>query len=202
MKWIFAALIIFFLPACFLQDTVNYEYTQNVSMYSRPQKTFYIFIDNKFSEPEKKLIYQAINDWNYTLNNSIRLEVASSSFNMEINILQNLNEQNIWLLLKIDSKSSFIPKPSKKGRRIAAWADAIGGHKIYVVYDDIDSSAMFNQVIMHEIGHLLGADHINGPSLMYDLYNDNYYQCIDYRTMKEVSSFQKINIKSLNYCLR
>ena len=145
-------------------------------------------------------IDDAINQWNYALNGYIRLRIVSTKLDMEPEILKDVYKQNGYMVLKVNSDTPFVP--SMKGGRILAWVDYIGiGHKLFIVRDRIENTTELRELAMHEIAHLLGAEHIDDkPSLMQSEYFHINAQCIDEHTMKEVAVYQYIPFRSVNYC--
>ena len=99
-----------------------------------------------------------------------------------------------WVIMRIDSHSELVGS-----RSVGAWADKIGGNKVWVVRDRV-SNGMIGGVVMHEIGHLLGAGHLR-RGLMMPGYDKDWMQCVDYSTVKAVGKYHGIGINQLNYCV-
>jgi hypothetical protein len=67
----------------------------------------------------------------------------------------------------------------------------IGGDTIQVLRWRMHGQAKFRQVLMHEMGHLLGSDHSkNEQGLMAEHYWPHEYQCIDPWTVSQVAIWQ------------
>ncbi len=66
--------------------------------------------------------------------------------------------------------------------------DVIGGHNIYINRHMINNQFKLRGVILHEVGHLLGAHHTT-TGLMKPEYSDKEYSFIDQKTISEVARF-------------
>ena len=79
-----------------------------------------------------------------------------------------------------------------------AFTDAVGGYKIYLVRDR-DGNDDIKYLMLHEIGHLLGASHTE-TGLMSPMMDKQQFACIDYSTIVQVSLYQHLPVDDLNYC--
>jgi hypothetical protein len=167
----------------------EYRYTRN----GREEigKEYIMYVDSSFGEMDMIEIDNAVNQWNYSLNGAIRIKMVRG---------QGSSEGNSWIIKKIDSKYNSIPDFWRDGRKyyVLAWANKIGGDKVYVIRDRV-ISRWIHGLMMHEIGHLLGADHDSGHLMKY-VFNENEYRCIDYTTMKQVATYNGLDLRRLNYC--
>jgi len=168
-----------------------------------PVKTINIWIDKDFGEGDQIAIDDAIKQWNYALNGYVKLEVVSTKFDMEPEIIRTVLNGGGWLLLKIQEPNSMIDDgPVENGvpkSYTLAWANAIGGNRIYFIRNRLKNEWMVG-VALHEMGHLLGAQH-DDVYLMAPHYNWEDYRCVDYEALKRVAEYQHIPMSKLNYCV-
>lgn len=177
------------------QGHITYAYTHNV-----PGTTLTyinIYIDNDFSQNDKTIIDNDILEWNYALNKQMILSVKDYNFDMSPEKLKEIN-QNDWLILKVNSDCSFKP-PEIPEHQTLAWVSEIGGNHIFVIRDRISSEDDLKEILLHEMGHALGAKHVV-KTLMNPQHNHYNYYCIDKNTAEQVAQYRNLNINQMNYC--
>ena len=163
-----------------------------------PYKTINIWVDKNFGEADRISIDDAITQWNYALNGSIKLRVISYDFDMEPSILNDVVVKGEgWLFLKIDHRSNLYH--DAPDGHVLAFVNDIGGNRIYFIRDRMINEYM-RGVAMHEIGHLLGARH-DKVYLMQPYYKFEYYRCIDQETVHMVAEYEHLSESHLNYCV-
>ncbi len=171
---------------------ISYQYTlKPVAPYT--VRVLPIWIDKTFSANDKLAIDDAINSWNLVLNNTIKLQAVTYEFDMEVESIVRAKNERGLLVMKINSDNPMVTDDA------AAWVNELGGWKLYVVKNRVPTELM-NKVMMHELGHALGAEHQAG-TLMNPKFNAEMYTCIDYTTVKQVSDYQKIRLDYLNHCV-
>lgn len=177
----------------------EYEYIRRDSYQGPAHRVIPIWIDKNFGEADKVAIDDAINQWNYAMNGYVVLKVVDTQFDMEVpKIVEQVNKGG-WLFMKIDSSNKMIPDQKEKGYWTIGFTERLGGNHMYLVRDRLQNQDIFG-VTLHEIGHLMGADHV-GTRLMYPHYSRAGFQCIDYDTIKAVAKWQKLDANQLNYCI-
>lgn len=180
-----------------------FHYThRNLDAARSPVKTIPIWIDGNFGEMDKLAIDDSITQWNYALNGYIKLEVRSTTFDMSTGDIMDALKYDGWLILRVDSmhpKVVDLDGPGPVTRRTLAWADAIGGYRIFVIRDRVTNSWMPG-VMLHEMGHLLGAAHDN-VYLMQPTFNWSEYRCVDYQALKLVAKYNHLDVEDMNYCV-
>jgi hypothetical protein len=165
---------------------------------SVPLKVIPVWIDDNFGQADQVSIDDSVQRWNYALNGFIKLEVRSTHFNMEPEVISQVMQGGGWLILRIDSKSAFVHDHANS--LTLAFANALGGNRIYVIRDRVENSWVTG-LMLHEMGHLLGAAH-DGHDLMAPTYNWEACRCIDYEALQEVAQYQHLPLQQLNYCVR
>lgn len=170
----------------------SYHYVSSLGAAS-PIRTYRVYVDSKFGEMDKVSIGNSIDQWNIALNGAVRIEVINYDFDMTDAELLDVSN-GAWVIMKINSHNSLVGS-----REVGAWANRVGGNKIWVVRDRV-SNSMIGGVVMHEIGHLLGAEH-SRVGLMMPGYDKDWMQCVDYHTIKAVGKYHGIGINRLSYCV-
>lgn len=146
-------------------------------------------IDSDFTEKDKSEIILAINEWNRALNGLIVINVIDVNFTMDNDKIIN-DYKNRFIFLKVSKKNW--DNTDKYG-----FVDKIGGNIIHIVDDNILPVFLYG-ITLHEIGHLLGAEHTDS-GLMYKYFNIKN-TCIDFKTIKQVSEYYKIPLSKLKPC--
>lgn len=146
-------------------------YVDHIDMYDgRRGEVYKVEIDKSFSDKEVMEIRKSIRLWNYAMNGYVIIE-------------EGLGGWRVMLGEEWDRKNAI------------AWANRIGGNRIYVVRSRLRGN--LKEVMMHEIGHLVGLEH--GEGLMYWMYGSSY-GCIDKETMRRVGEILGVGVDRLNYC--
>ena len=173
-----------------------FHYTNREAYNGEPLKIIKIRIDKNFGEADQISIDRAISSWNYAMNGYVNLEVVDNRFDVDKYVIDQSGKN--WLFIKINSENVLIPKQKDDGYVTLAFVNNIGGEYLYVIRDRLTNDSVYG-IMLHEIGHLMGAKHV-GERLMYPHYNKATYQCIDYETMIAISEQWGISIDKLNYC--
>jgi hypothetical protein len=190
LRTILMLLGVLFISNC---ASTSYQYTlKPVAPYTT--RVIPIWIDKTFSGNDMLAIDDAINNWNLVLNGSIKLQPVSYQFDMEPDEIMRAIRERGLLVMKVTSDNSMVDKDTR------AWVNELGGFKLYVVKDRVPTEIMTG-IMMHELGHALGASHQTGNTLMFPYYRKEMYYCIDFATVKQVSDYQKIRLDYLNHCV-
>jgi Matrixin len=178
-----------------------YRYTAVSTEGHRLIRKIPVYVDKNFGEEDKIAIDDALEDWNYVLSGYIVFEVKSYGFDLDVEEIKEAYRENGLMIMKVDSSVGFIPVAGG-GDKTVAWADAVGvGHKIYMVRDRIGKSGELKELVMHELGHILGAGHIDGEdSLMRSVYVHQDSRCVDEWTVRKVAEYQGLEYRNLNHC--
>jgi len=78
-----------------------------------------------------------------------------------------------------------------------AWTSMIGGKEINLVIGKYEN--ITRQLVLHELGHALGAQHVPG-TLMNPSYSPVKYRCIDATTVAQVAAWNQVDIGILRWC--
>lgn len=177
-------------------DSMFHHYEEAETVRHIGGRVIPVWIDGNFDAMDKEDIGWAISQWNYALNGEIVIEVEDINFDMDVKVLGEVKSRGGWVILKIDRKSKLIM--DEYGYMTLAFVNDIGGNEMYIVRDRILDG--LGHVAMHEMGHLLGAEH-DGGYLMQPHYSGEIYGCIDYFTMTQVARKQGIVPARMNYCI-
>jgi len=158
-----------------------------------------IIIDIKFTHIEAEEIEAGIREWNRALNGYLTLEVEGKDFDMEIWKIELIIKEGGYLIMKIDSTSLLLRE--RLGEKVLGFTDAIGGNKLYLVTDNIMTAEQLRGVILHELGHLLGARH-TGYGLMEEHYGARGFSCIDAIAAEGVAKHWGWDWRRMNYCIK
>ena len=190
MKRAFFLFLLFFVGCA---SNYKFEYT-NINYNNKlTYKTIPVYVDINFGETDKVSIENAINTWNYVLNNYIKFNIISFKFDMEPSLI---NKNSVYIL-RINHDSSFIPQASSNKPR--GFCDSVGGNTVYIVRDNLTTEQV-EFTTLHELGHILGALDIDGETLMNTRYSDKYSKCVDKISMELIAKIQHLDPNKLNYC--
>ena len=138
--------------------------------------TRYVCLD--LPDSTRDAVSDAVATWSRALQNWRRLEVSSPDEGGCSYWIGEVNE----------------PPPE------LPWALAfanLGGDRISMVRGRYERYA--RKIALHEIGHLLGAQHIQG-TLMQASYDPGGYHCPDLITVAQVAAWNHVNLEMLSYC--
>jgi hypothetical protein len=158
-----------------------------------PKVVYHLYVEDEFSGEDKAAISAAVGHWNFALNGYVKIEIVSLTYKFG-----DVIGPDDWTIVKIDHSNGKI-KDGKRWRQLA-FADKVGGKHLWIVRDRIKDSWMVG-IVLHELGHLLGASH-EGKDLMQPHFVENGYVCVDEETLKQVAQHQQIPFKKLNFCIR
>lgn len=205
MKRIWIWLSILLIGCMVNAQPIPFHYVQVGGYALVPIRDIPIYIDVGFGESDKVLIDDAIMQWNYALNGYIKLHVVDTHFDMDPGILERCRQGNCWVILKIDSRNLSvhdIDSVIKRGTpeyHALAWVNDIGGYALNIIRDRMDPYQITG-VVMHEMGHLLGAVHL-GNRLMQPHFIWNVYRCVDIGSLHQVAKHEHLPFGRLNYCI-
>ena len=189
---------------CLGHQPKPFRYVANPSGQTAiPLKVYKIWVDKEFGAADRIAIDNAVTQWNFALNGYIKLEVVTWEFDMEPEVLKRAMNGEGWIFLRVRSDNPMVAgvdrKPDGTVSYTLAWANEIGGNRVYLIRDRV-ANEWVTGVMLHEMGHLLGAKH-DEIYLMAPHFKWEDARCVDYEALKLVAEYQHIPFEQLNYCV-
>ena len=184
------------------EEASSYRYLERGRVEYETER-YPVYVDVIFSGEERVEIRRAIGRWNEVLNGYRELYIVSEEFVGDLEISRRAIDGGAYLILRIPWDSPLL---ANRGSEVTlGFTNAIGGAIIYLVPDNIDRlsgyGARIYNVLLHEIGHLFGARHVES-GLMRGKYDIISYICIDSGTARQVGEYYGYNWERMNYCVK
>lgn len=190
-----AALLLSALPAS-AATMGGWHYTDHAAP-AATGRTLSLFVDRDFDENERARIVSAMRQWNYVLNGFIQIRARTLPDNPTRELLAQIKSSRGWIVARVDSRHP-IARQGEGAQALAVTAGGQGGF-VYIISDRIGQRDLTG-VLMHELGHVLGAGH-GGSGLMAPVYNSAMGRCIDRQAVALVASAHRLPLNRLNWCV-
>jgi hypothetical protein len=177
--------------------TSVYRYTDNPSAAAAmPARTLTVYVDGDFDAAERERIGLALRQWNHVLNGFMHLRPVLLPADASERAVAQLRRPGAWIIAKVDSRH-----PAARDR--SALAMTVGNRGSGFVYVIVDRFAIRDlmAVMLHEVGHVLGAGHDPHGHLMAPVYDRDNGHCIDRAAVAMVASAQRLPLNQLNWCV-
>lgn len=201
MALLAAALALSLLPvralAAGLRDDVSaYRYTDKPSATKTAGRALMVYVDRDFDPAERERIGLALRQWNHVLNGFVQFRATLLPADSSDRTLAQLRRSGAWTVLKVDSRHPV----ARERTALAVTVGGRGGGFVYVIADRFGMRDL-TAVILHELGHVLGAGHDPGGHLMAPVYDRSNGLCIDRGATAMVASAQRLPLAQLNWCI-
>lgn len=164
-----------------------------------------LYIDQRFTPEQDREIEFAVLEWNYILNGYLKIEIVDWHYILgspKAGIIANQigkTQQGI-VLLALNADDPIVAMYHADG--FLAFVDVVGdaAHTLVMIRDRMGTRP-WHMILMHELGHALGAQHVNTTSLMFPVTDgDLMLNCADKITVAQIATYHHLNIEHLNYC--
>lgn len=171
-------------------------YTNHPS-FAGKARTVLVFIDASFTPTEQEQIQQAMAEWNGVLNGVARLERVDSANDQRDGVRP-------WLVRRGAGKDG-IREPGRKDQNLATVQPLPMGGGILIVFAGAgdylrDRGLTLRDVMMRELGHLVGLRHATNAELLAKDYEAGDRSCIDQQTAQQVAQALDAPAGALNWC--
>jgi hypothetical protein len=183
-------------PAGLRDDVSAYRYTDKPSAATMAARALVVYVDRDFDPAERERIGLALRQWNHVLNGFVQFRATLLPPDPTDRTLAQLRRSGAWTVLKVDGRH-----PAARERTaLAVTVGGRGGGFVYVIADRFGMRDL-TAVILHELGHVLGAGHDPGGRLMAPIYERSNGICIDRGAAAMVASAQRLPLAQLNWCV-
>lgn len=172
------------------------DYTSN-PRYGGPPRVVSVWIDPNFTALERADVLSAIEEWNVALNSVARIDVVASTEGQG-------SGRGTWLIRRGRGKEGV-----REGGRSAQSFGTVqpmpfGGGILLVFPQAIahlhQHSLSLRDVMMRELGHLVGMRHQEHAELLAENYARGDLGCVNHATASAVATFLHVPVTALNWC--
>jgi hypothetical protein len=158
-----------------------------------------IRIDHQFEPSEQFKVLKAIEEWNHVLNGHIRFDVSSVSFGAVASrpAPAAASGSKNWVIAHAAGRGQ---DRGSTGEVVALTQRLPSGGGLMILYDDAIGRADLGNIVLHELGHVLGLDHDPATRLMSTNYLSDRQGCVDEVTVKALAALKSLPIDGLNWC--
>jgi hypothetical protein len=176
----------------------NSLYTKNAATPGKAE-IIGLRVDQDFTAEDHQKILNAVVVWNYVLNSYIRFEVDRTPFGAPETAAHEATEKDSDWIISRDNASR-----ASSGARTRELAETmnmpIGGGIVNVNPNNLKNLSLEN-VMLHELGHVLGLPHNPRSRLMSTDYALDRQGCVDKVTVESLATLRQLPLNELNWCV-
>jgi hypothetical protein len=156
-------------------------------------------IDQDFDADQHQKILNAVVVWNFVLNGYIRFEVDPVAFGVpETKAHEATEKDSDWIIARDDAARS---KRKTRGDELAETATLPTGGGMVMVSTHLLKNLSLENVMLHELGHVLGLNHNPRSRLMSTDYVLDQQGCVDKVTVETLATLKHLPLNELNWCV-
>jgi len=179
-----------------------YSYTHHAKMKHIVNPTIIpIVVSDSFTDEQADDITKAINEWNLVLNGQIVLKEMENTFGSDaegLAIQAGFEKSSNGIVVYGFMSDNPILKGVPDGA--LAFVTDYDANAVTVIVDRLGTRSL-RVIFAHEMAHILGANHVNAPTLEYPVYGNIQTDCIDRVVVAQVATMRGLNFDNLNYCI-
>ena len=179
-------------------DASAYRYTDKAGPTAARTRLIAVYVDQDFEPVERERIVAALRQWNYVLNGFLRFRATLLSEDPSDRELEAIRRSGGWVIAKVDHHHRAARAPAALALTVGDLGGPDGGF-VYVIADRF-RTADLTAVMLHELGHVLGAGHDPHGHLMAPVYDRSNGHCIDRGAVAMVATAQHLPLSQLNWC--
>lgn len=137
----------------------------------------YVHIDPQYGGIERKIIENALQEWNSKTGGFVRWTVkdwpedyATHAFIKDPEETENQCSNHLLIMRGLSTDQMVISVETDLGQGVSGYAysavEKCGTEYIVLVTDKLDNHNFFRLVVLHELGHILGLHHNDNVSIM------------------------------------
>lgn len=155
-----------------------------------------VWIDPNFTPPERDQMLSAIEEWNAALNGTARIDVVDSP--------EGRGPKQNWLIRRGPGKEG-VREPGRKTQSLGTIQAMPLGGGVLLIFPDASAflkqySLSLRDVMMRELGHLVGLRHLEHAELLAEDYAPGDLGCVNQATATAVAAILNVPVTALNWC--